>query len=299
MCLFALERKIGMKIGLIGLDTSHSEIFTKLLNDPKTPHHVTGAQITHAIPAYSEDLPISRERFPDYYEIVTNKYGVIPVEDVEELMAAVDAVIIGTVDGRNHLDWFKKIVSYSKPVFIDKPVVMSSMEMKELIKLSREYNTPVMSTSSLRFSESVAAVAKNTDIQSGYFFGPIPRQEQMPGYFWYGIHLLEMVVTIFGPEVEKVKIVTYPDCEQIHMTFAGGKHAIIRGDNDWHNRFGAILHSKENLHSLRLWEENKPYYAGLIEQVVHFFETRVSPVAIEETERIVGLIEKINLLSNE
>ncbi|WP_342600249.1 Gfo/Idh/MocA family oxidoreductase [Psychrobacillus sp. FSL H8-0483] len=288
-----------MKIGLIGLDTSHSEIFTRLLNDSEDSYHVTGAEITHAIPTYSEDLPISRERFTNYYEIVTNKYGVIPVEDVEELMAAVDAVIIGTVDGRNHLDWFKKIVSYSKPIFIDKPVVMSSREMQELIRLSSEHNTPVMSSSSLRYSESVASVANNPDIQSGYFFGPTPRQEQISGYFWYGIHLLEMVVTIFGTEVEKMKIEKYTDCEQIHMTFASGKHVIIRGENEWHNRFGAILHSKASVQSLRLWEEDKPYYAGLIEQVVQFFETGLSPVGIEETEKIVGLIEKINLLSNE
>lgn len=284
-----------MKIGLIGLDTSHSEIFTRLLNDSEDAHHVKGAQITHVIPTYSEDLCISRERFPDYYRIITNKYGVIPVEDVEEFMTVVDAVIIGTVDGRNHLEWFKKVVSYSKPVFIDKPIVMNSGEMKELINLSKIYNTPVMSSSSLRFSESVVQ-AKSADIQSGYFFGPTPRQEQMPGYFWYGIHLVEMVVTIFGTEVEKMKVETYKDCEQIRMTFSNGKHAIIRGENEWHNRFGAILHTKENVHSLRLWEEEKPYYAGLIEQVVQFFETGVSPVPIEETKEIVELLEKISFL---
>ena len=282
-----------MKVGLIGLDTSHSEIFTRLLNDSEDPYYVKGAQITHVIPTYSKDLPISRERFPKYYEKVTKKYGVIPVEFVEELMATVDAVIIGTVDGRNHLEWFKKIVSYRKPVFIDKPIVMSSLEMQELINLSKMHNTPVMSSSSLRFSESVVAVAGNKDIQSGYFFGPTPLQEQMPGYFWYGIHLLEMVVTIFVTNVEKMKVETYADCEQIHMTFTSGKHAIIRGESEWHNRFGAILHSNENVHSLRLWEEEKPYYAGLIEQVVRFFETGVSPVPIEETEEIVGLLERI------
>jgi len=287
-----------LKIGLIGLDTSHSEIFTRLLNDSEDPHHVKGAQITHVIPTYSNDLPISRERFPDYYEIVTNKYGVIPVEDVEEFMTVVDAVIIGTVDGRNHLEWFKKVVSHSKAVFIDKPVVMNSGEMKELINLSKIYNTPVMSSSSLRFSESVVQ-SKNTEIQSGYFYGPTPRQEKMPGYFWYGVHLVEMVVTIFGTQVEKMKLETYKDCEQIHMTFSDGKHAIIRGENEWHNRFGAILHSKENVHALRLWEEEKPYYAGLTEQIVRFFETGVSPVPIEETEEIVGLLEKISSLCSE
>lgn len=287
-----------MKIGLIGLDTSHSEIFTRLLNDSEDAHHVKGAQITHVIPTYSEDIRISRERFPNYYRIITDKYGVIPVEDVEEFMTVVDAVIIGTVDGRNHLEWFKKVVSYSKPVFIDKPVVMNSVEMKELINLSKIYNTPVMSSSSLRFSESVVQ-AKSADIQSGYFFGPTPREEKMPGYFWYGIHLVEMVVTIFGTEVEEMKVETYKDCEQIYMTFSNGKHVIIRGENEWHNRFGATLHTKENVHSLRLWEEGKPFYAGLMEQVVQFFETGVSPVPIEETKEIVELLEKISSLCSE
>ncbi|MEI4768813.1 3-ketoacyl-ACP reductase [Psychrobacillus sp. FJAT-51614] len=45
-----------MNIGLIGLDTSHSEIFTRLLNDSSDPYHVEGARITHTIPTYSEDL---------------------------------------------------------------------------------------------------------------------------------------------------------------------------------------------------------------------------------------------------
>ncbi|ALC86470.1 hypothetical protein AM499_11995 [Bacillus sp. FJAT-22090] len=285
-----------MNIGLIGLDTSHSEIFTRLLNDSSDPHHVKGARITHAIPTFSKDLPISADRFPQYFELVTTKYGVVPVDDVDEFMNLVDAVIIGTVDGRNHLDWFKKVVGYGKPVFIDKPIVMSSTEMEEVIKLSKEFNTHVMSSSSLRFSESVMKVATNKDILSGYFFGPTPLQAQMPGYFWYGIHLVEMVVTLFGTAVEDMELKFLPDCEQLHLTFSNGNHVIIRGENSWHNRFGAVLHSKEHVYTLKLWEEEKPYYAGLLEHVIKFFETGVTSVPLEETAEIIHIIERINQL---
>ncbi|MFJ7970201.1 Gfo/Idh/MocA family oxidoreductase [Psychrobacillus sp. NPDC096389] len=285
-----------MNIGLIGLDTSHSEIFTRLLNDHHDLHYITGAKITHSIPTYSKDLPISSNRFSNYFEIVTNKYEVTPVENLEQFMNAVDAVIIGTVDGRNHLDWFKKIVAYRKPIFIDKPIVMSSVEMGELIELTNKHNTPVMSSSSLRFSESVMKVAKEPNIRSGYFFGPTPLQVQMPGYFWYGIHLLEMVVTIFGSEVEQMKLEVQPDCEYLHLRFTNGKHVLIQGEDDWHNRFGAVLHLPDQVHLLKLWEEQKPYYAGLIEHVVQFFKTGISPVPLKETAQIIGLIEKINRL---
>ena len=89
-----------MRIGMIGLDTSHSEIFTSLLNDRSATHHVPGGLITHAMPIYSEDLPISFERYPKYRDIVERRYDVIIVTEVDVLMDNVDAVIIGTVDGR-------------------------------------------------------------------------------------------------------------------------------------------------------------------------------------------------------
>ena len=283
-----------MNIGLIGLDTSHSEIFTRLLNDGSDPHHVQGATITHAIPTFSEDLPISSSRFPDFYQIVVQKYGVSEVETVEELMKEVDAVIIGTVDGRNHLDWFKQVVPYEKPVFIDKPVVMSSEEMAEVIRLSHQYGTPVMSSSALRFSESVMTANKNGEWSSGYFFGPTPMEEKLPGYFWYGIHLVEMAVTLFGTGVDNVKVEQKPDCHHVHLTYKDGRHLLIRGETEWHGRFGAVLHSADEVQTLKLWEEEKPFYAGLVEHIVAFFETGEAAISIEETMEIVKIIEDIN-----
>ncbi|MEK3973939.1 Gfo/Idh/MocA family oxidoreductase [Psychrobacillus sp. FSL K6-1267] len=283
-----------MKIGLIGLDTSHSEIFTRLLNDLDDTYHVKGAKITHAIPTFSEDLPISSNRFPDYYQIVIKKYGVAEVETVEEIMNEVDAIIIGTVDGRNHLDWFKQVVTYRKPVFIDKPVVMSSEEMAEVMGLSKKNGTPVMSSSALRFSESVMAVNRKGNWSSGYFYGPTPMQEQMPGYFWYGIHLVEMAVTLFGTGVDKVQVEYKSDCHQVHLTYKDGRHLLIRGESEWHGRFGAVLHSADDVQMLKLWEEEKPFYAGLVEYIVEFFETGKGAVSLEETAEIVRIIEEIN-----
>ena len=283
-----------MNIGLIGLDTSHCEIFTRLLNDSKDPYHVKGGEITHAIPTFSADLPISSTRFPAYFETVTTKYGVCPIEDVDAFMTAVDAVIIGTVDGRNHLEWFKKVVHYGKPIFIDKPIVMSSLEMAELMKLSADYSTPVMSSSSLRFSESVLNIVDNKKLKSGYFYGPVPMQGEMPGYFWYGIHLVEMIVTIFGTNIDQIELDSHEDHEYVYMSYSDGKKVILRGDYTWHDRFGAVLHSSENELTLKLWEEEKPYYAGLMEHIITFFESRITPVPLTETAEIINIIERIN-----
>ena len=43
----AAEEK-GMRVGIIGLDTSHATAFTKLLNTPDDPQHVPGGRVVVA-----------------------------------------------------------------------------------------------------------------------------------------------------------------------------------------------------------------------------------------------------------
>ncbi|MBP2242255.1 hypothetical protein J2Z40_002829 [Cytobacillus eiseniae] len=284
-----------MKIGLIGLDTSHSEIFTRLLNDSSDPHHVAGGTITHAFPVFSEDLPISRDRFLHYKEIVENKYKVKIVENIDLFMKSVDAVLLATVDGRNHLLWLKNIVHYKKPIFIDKPIVMSSDELKTVVELSENFQTPIMSSSSLRYAQSITN-KETSDIVSAYIYGPLPQQQAMPGYFWYGIHSLEMIVTLFGTDIVTIKKEKYENYELLYLTFATNRQVIFRGDYDWHNRFGGIIHYKEQIETFKLWQDEQPYYRNLLVEIIAFFNTSKSPVSLDETAQIIKLIEQINSL---
>ncbi|WP_462410474.1 Gfo/Idh/MocA family oxidoreductase [Neobacillus sp. Marseille-QA0830] len=286
----------SLKIGMVGLDTSHCEIFTKLLNDTTDPYHVSGGQLTHAIPAFSPDLPLSHNRVGQYRDIVTRKYEVLLTEDLEEMMSAVDAVLLTTVDGRNHLKWYRKLVSYQKPIFIDKPIVLSSAEMDEVIRLANEYGTPTFSSSSLRFAEAVVK-AEGLEFERGYLYGPLPLQDAMPGYFWYGIHLLEMMVTLFGLDVKGLHRETRENYEQLFISFTNGREVILQADYEWHARFGAVLHTKDDTCSIELWKEEKPYYASLLENIVNFFQTGCPPVTLQETAGIIKLIEEINGLT--
>lgn len=287
-----------MRIGLIGLDTSHSEIFTSLLNDKSATHYVPGGQITHAMPIYSEDLPISFERYPKYREIIEKRFGVSIVTDVDILMDNVDAVIIGTVDGRNHLQWFKKIVSYKKPVFIDKPIAMSGNEVEQIIALAKNYNTPVMSSSSLRYAESVKRLKSlgMEQFESGYFYGPLPLQDAMPGYFWYGIHTIEMIVSLLDGNLQVMHRDVADRFETLRLVRNGTEEVLVRLDYRWHDRFGGILHFENRTETFQLWNDERPYYANLLEEMMVFFKTGERKVSLEETASIVRLIEEINAM---
>ena len=51
-----------LRVGVIGLDTSHAQEFTARLNDPANPSYVPGARVVAAFPVSSADLPNSAER---------------------------------------------------------------------------------------------------------------------------------------------------------------------------------------------------------------------------------------------
>src|SRR5512138_764908 len=91
-----------LRIGLIGLDTSHVTAFTKLLNDPSDKNHVPGARVVAAFKGGSPDIESSHSRVEGYTKELTEKWGVKIYDSIEALCQNVDAVMIESVDGRPH-----------------------------------------------------------------------------------------------------------------------------------------------------------------------------------------------------
>src|SRR5439155_642284 len=93
-----------LRVGLIGLDTSHVTAFTALLNDPKVPNHVSGAKVVAAFKGGSSDIESSRSRVDGYTKELREKYSVSLYDNLEELCRHIDAVMLEGVDGRPHHD---------------------------------------------------------------------------------------------------------------------------------------------------------------------------------------------------
>ena len=60
--LCAAEKSI--KVGLIGLDTSHAPAFTKFLNDSANENYVPGAKVVAAYAGGSPDVEADRKPLP-------------------------------------------------------------------------------------------------------------------------------------------------------------------------------------------------------------------------------------------
>src|SRR5262249_59430195 len=57
----ATQTAAPLRLGIIGLDTSHVLRFTELLNDPSNPDHVAGARVVAAFKGGSPDMERSEE----------------------------------------------------------------------------------------------------------------------------------------------------------------------------------------------------------------------------------------------
>ncbi|MCM3123832.1 MULTISPECIES: Gfo/Idh/MocA family oxidoreductase [unclassified Mesobacillus] len=285
-----------LTIGMIGLDTSHCLEFTKLLNDPDHPFHVKGGQVAYAYPFYSEDLEISKDRVKGYTETLRNEFAVKIIYSIEEVARMSDAILLTAVDGRKHPELFKQLLPYKVPVFIDKPLALSLREAKEIYSLAESHDVPVMSSSSLRYAESFRTLIDQhkEEITGIYVHGPLPQQPLMPGYFWYGIHMIEMVVAAMGLGTKEVWVKKSCDHETVMVEWTDGRHAVVRGEYEWHSRFGVTIHTSSGFYNADISKDAKPFYASLLEQAIHFFQTKKSPVLKEETLEVIRVIEMIN-----
>lgn len=122
-----------------------------------------------------------------------------------------DAILLESVVGRVHLEQFKCVAPYGKPIFVDKPFTVHSGEAIEMFAIADKYGIPIMSCSSLRYAEGLTqAVA---DREKGQVIGmdccgPMALQPTQPGLFWYGIHTVEMLFSVLGSSCQQVTATT-------------------------------------------------------------------------------------------
>ncbi|OZU88343.1 oxidoreductase [Virgibacillus indicus] len=285
-----------LRIGMIGLDTSHAVAFTKLLNDENEKDHIKGGKVVTAFPGGSPDFDLSISRVEGFTKQIKD-YDVEITDTIEETAENSAAILLESVDGAQHLEQLRKIIPYRKPVFIDKPFALNSADADEMIKLSREYGTPIMSTSALRFAEGLTSVLDQYEkgkIIGADCFGPMEIQEKQPGFFWYGIHAVEMLLAILGEGAEKVISAANEDHDVLTGYWKDGRIGTIRGNRKGNSQFGAMIHFEEASEFVSINKNQKPFYVSLLEQIMGFFHSGESPVALSETRELIRFIEAAN-----
>ena len=282
------QKKEGpVRVGMIGLDTSHCGAFAQVLNDPHAAPDIAGFRVVAAYPRGSADIRSSTERIPQYTRNF-QKMGIEIVGSIDELLKKVDVVLLETNDGRPHLEQALAVMKSGKPLFIDKPIAGSLADAVAILDASRKYHVPVFSLLVAPLRQRDAGRPKREDRQNPPLRDdqPCTLEKTHPDLYWYGIHGVESLFTVMGTGCKSVRrTVSTPTEDVVVGTWEGGRIGTFRGTRP-KGGYGGTAQGTAGTLKVGQYEGYRP----LVVAIVKFFKTGVPPVSAEETLEIYAFM---------
>ncbi|MBI1348359.1 hypothetical protein GC163_18950 [bacterium] len=277
-----------IRIGVIGLDTSHAPAFAKLLNDPNAEADVAGCKVVAAYPKGSPDIKSSTDRVPGYTQQF-EEMGIEIVDSIPALLEKVDCVLLETNDGRPHLEQVLPVLKAGKKCFIDKPIAGSLTDAIAIFEASKKYNTPIFSSSSLRYMAMAQEVrnGKIGKVTGCDAFSPCSLEATHPDLFWYGIHGVEILYTVMGTGCESVTRAHSDSFDLVTGTWADGRIGTFRGIRQGGSGYGGRAFGEKGVVDLGGFGGYRP----LAVEIVKFFKSGELPVTAEETLELYTFME--------
>jgi predicted dehydrogenase len=273
-----------LRAGIIGTDTSHVPAFTKAFRE----HPEWKITVVAAYKGGSPDFPVSANRVEGFAKTIHDEYGVELVDSIEALLAKVDVVLLESVDGRPHLAQATPVLKAGKRMFVDKPLAASLDDARRIAQLARETNTPIFSTSSVRFHPDIPRVRNDksigevTRVQANYALNMVPFH---PDLFYYGIHGVEALYAVMGRGCDRLTRKAAPDSDVTTCVWKDGRVGV----------YNALLQKADAKQPVLVVTGSKgttstgapSNYDGLIAEIAQFFHSGKPPVDLAETLEII------------
>lgn len=154
----------------------------------------------------------------------------------EDVIGHVDAVLIATDDGADHVRRARPFVEAGLPVFVDKPMATTMDELKTFIAWERS-GKPILSSSGMRYAPELTKLKQ--DLPG---FGELRTLSFTTAKTWerYGIHVLEPAFVLLGPGFESVRLESRPGLEIAHLHHRSGVQVNLPIIYDGGGSFGAV-----------------------------------------------------------
>ncbi|TWU03368.1 Gfo/Idh/MocA family protein [Neorhodopirellula pilleata] len=276
-----------IRVGVIGLDTSHVPAFTKAFHHP-SDDNMRGFRVVAAYPYGSREIESSFSRIPEYTAKV-QEMGVDVVESIDDLLGRVDCVLLETNDGRPHLEQALKVFAAGKPVFIDKPTGSNLGEVVAIFRAAEHYGVPMFSASSLRFGRNTRAIRGGSigRVLGCDTYSPCSIEPSHVDLFWYGIHGVEMLFTCMGPGCESVQHKSLGDTEFATGIWTENRIGTFRGMRGNRPGYGGTAFGETGTAPAGPYDGYEP----LVAKIAQFFRDGEPPVAPEETIQIYAFMQ--------
>lgn len=275
------------KIAIIGLDTSHSVEFVKLMQSGnQEEREVEGLR---AVRAFRFPSPFKDEPGQDERQSELEAMGVKMARTLDEAVEGVDAIFLESNDPAAHLEYVEKLAGFGLPLFIDKPLAATVAEGRRVVEIVRNSGILAWSSSPLRFmpslTEACVAVPEPSVVHA---FGPLGVAATGSSVIWYGVHTVEMLVTAMGAGARSVLAVEDAMGLVLHVKYDGERRGLVELSNMFFHYGGRLQTAKKAV----LFDNHgaSPYPPLLVALRDFVCEGRI-PVPLEEALEVLTILE--------
>lgn len=209
------------------------------------------------------------------------------VDRPEDVIGQVDAVIIPTDKGEEHVERCRPFIEAGLPIFVDKPLVDREDHLRQFVAWQAAGHA-LMSTSCLRYPREFAALRAR--------LGEVGRVRLITSttpksWARYGIHALEGAYPFLRPGGwEWASHSGGADAAIVHAHHADGVEVVIAAIDDMYGAMGHVsVYGTQGVISAGLSDRFNAFKSQL-EAFVGYLRTGVPPFAFAETVELMKLV---------
>ena len=254
----------------------YAAIPTYLNKQPKDTLKIPNARVTHI---WTDDAADAR---------LVAKASLVPniVERPEDVIGHVDAVVIPTDKGGEHVERARPFVEAGLPVFIDKPMVDNEADLKTITHWVDE-GAAILSTSCMRYAKEYLPYRISTHDLGELRFASITTPKSWERY---GIHALEGVYPVLGPGFVSARNTGSDKRNVVHFKHDSGADVIVVANHDMYGSFGVLQLCGTAGHATVSISDSFYAFKTQLEAFVQFLRTGQRPFPFAETIELMKMV---------
>lgn len=209
--------------------------------------------------------------------------NVTPASSIEEVVDNCDCIcILAPSNPEVHEELAGYALKSGKPVYIDKPFAPDRAAALRMFELAAKYNTPLMSSSALRFSNEL--MEKAPALSAPLFVNTCGGGGNFPEY---AIHQIEMIVSLLGTDAESLMVCGDKDKLAVTVRYPDQRMATMNYASFWGFKLNAVTESK----AVCQIDTMTAIFPNLLQKILEFYKSGKSIIPAEETVEIAAILD--------
>jgi len=247
-----------------------------LQKEPEESFGIPGVRVTHVwTDCPSDAVKLARaSRIPNI------------VKHAEDVIGAVDAVLIPTDRGHEHVARCRPFVKAGLPIFVDKPMVDNEKDLKIFTQWVKD-GARILSCSFMRYCKEFLPYRASTHELGKIRFLSITTPKSWERY---GIHALEGIYPILGPGFESVQNVGNWEQNVVHLRHRSKADIVVVAAADLYGSSGVLQLCGTAGHAEVAMRDRFFAFKNQLGDFIQYLRTGIRPFPFDETRELMKLV---------